>query len=87
MNEYLWLLLTGIGGIVLGSIFFGGLWWTVCRGMSSRQPALWFPVSRHRPDGFLSYRAGTVGTADSLLAGFHCGAHAGGTAGALCFGS
>ena len=46
MNEYLWLLLTGIGGIVLGSIFFGGLWWTVCRGMSSRQPALWFPVSR-----------------------------------------
>ncbi len=46
MNEFLRLLLTGIGGVILGSIFFGGLWWTVCRGMSSSQPALWFLVSR-----------------------------------------
>ena len=22
--------------------FFGGLWWTVRKGVSSRQPALWF---------------------------------------------
>jgi F1F0 ATPase subunit 2 len=29
-------------GVLLGGIFFGGLWWTVRRGMSSKQPALWF---------------------------------------------
>jgi F1F0 ATPase subunit 2 len=31
----------GAGGL-LGGMFFGGLWWTVRRGTSSRQPALWF---------------------------------------------
>ena len=36
-------LLTGwLAGGVLGAIFFGGLWWTVRRGLSARQPALWF---------------------------------------------
>ena len=29
-------------GVLLGAIFFGGLWWTVQKGVSSRQPALWF---------------------------------------------
>ena len=27
---------------LLGAIFFGGLWWTVRKGVSSKQPALWF---------------------------------------------
>ena len=27
---------------MLGAIFFGGLWWTVRRGVSSGRPALWF---------------------------------------------
>jgi F1F0 ATPase subunit 2 len=31
-----------VAGLALGAIFFGGLWWTVLRGVSSRQPALWF---------------------------------------------
>lgn len=31
--------LTGIG---LGLIFFGGLWFTVRKGVASDQPALWF---------------------------------------------
>jgi F1F0 ATPase subunit 2 len=36
-------LLTGwLAGGILGAIFFGGLWWTVRRGVSSQQPALWF---------------------------------------------
>ncbi len=46
MNDYLQLLLTGLGGLFLGGIFFGGLWWTVRRGMTSRQPVSWFLVSR-----------------------------------------
>jgi len=29
-------------GILLGAFFFGGLWWTIHRGVLSRQPALWF---------------------------------------------
>ena len=31
-----------LAGLVLGAIFFGGLWWTVRKGLSSQQPALWF---------------------------------------------
>jgi F1F0 ATPase subunit 2 len=42
MNEAPALLLALLAGIVLGAIFFGGLWWTVRRGVSSRRPALWF---------------------------------------------
>ena len=29
-------------GVALGLVFFGGLWWTVRRGMASPRPALWF---------------------------------------------
>lgn len=32
---------TAAGGL-LGVIFFGGLWWTVQRGMVSPRPAIWF---------------------------------------------
>lgn len=45
MNEPLTLLLSGVAGGFLGAIFFGGLWWTVRRGLSSARPALWFLVS------------------------------------------
>jgi F1F0 ATPase subunit 2 len=42
MIETLRLLLALAAGVLLGSIFFGGLWWTVRKGFSSNQPALWF---------------------------------------------
>ncbi len=42
MNETLTLVLAWVAGVVLGAIFFGGLWWTVRKGVSSKQPALWF---------------------------------------------
>jgi len=29
-------------GAVLGAFFFGGLWWTVQKGVRSERPALWF---------------------------------------------
>jgi len=29
-------------GIILGVIFFGGLWWTVGKGLASDRPAVWF---------------------------------------------
>jgi F1F0 ATPase subunit 2 len=31
-----------VTGVLLGAIFFGGLWWTVRKGISSQRPAFWF---------------------------------------------
>jgi F1F0 ATPase subunit 2 len=42
MNETLSLVLALVTGVLLGVMFFGGLWWTVRKGVSSRRPALWF---------------------------------------------
>jgi F1F0 ATPase subunit 2 len=42
MNEALELVLAWLAGWGLGAMFFGGLWWTVRKGVSSNQPALWF---------------------------------------------
>ena len=42
MNEPLTLVLAILAGAGLGTVFFGGLWWTVRKGVSSKQPALWF---------------------------------------------
>ena len=42
MYEALVLVLALVAGVLLGAIFFGGLWWTVRRGMSSKQPAVLF---------------------------------------------
>jgi F1F0 ATPase subunit 2 len=39
------LLLALAAGLVLGAVYFGGLWWTVLRGIGSRHAALWFFVS------------------------------------------
>jgi F1F0 ATPase subunit 2 len=58
MTEALRLLPALVGGVLLGAIFFGGLWWTVRKGMSSKQPALLF-------FGSLSLRTGVA------LAGFY----------------
>ena len=40
--EALTLLLASLAGAGLGAVFFGGLWWTVRKGVSSKEPALWF---------------------------------------------
>jgi F1F0 ATPase subunit 2 len=42
MNETMTLALAWLAGVVLGAIFFGGLWVTVVRGVSSKRPALLF---------------------------------------------
>ena len=41
MNETLSLVLALVAGVLLGAIFFGGLWWTVQKVVSSKRPALW----------------------------------------------
>lgn len=42
MNEILSLVPVLVAGMSLGAMFFGGLWWTVRKGMSSARPASWF---------------------------------------------
>jgi F1F0 ATPase subunit 2 len=38
-------LLAWMAGCLLGVIFYGGLWWTIQHGVSSKRPALWFSAS------------------------------------------
>lgn len=45
MNNALVLTFAWAAGLMLGAFFFGVLWWTVRKGVSSRQPALWFAGS------------------------------------------
>jgi len=45
MNEILSLVPALVAGMLLGAMFFGGLWWTVRQGVASRRPSLWFAGS------------------------------------------
>ncbi|WP_232463644.1 ATP synthase subunit I [Methylovulum psychrotolerans] len=45
MNDITLGLLAWLAGILLGAVFFGGLWWTVRKAVAAKQPALWFLVS------------------------------------------
>jgi len=45
MSDTTSLALAALAGVVLGVIFFGGLWWTVGRAIASTQPFLWFSGS------------------------------------------
>ena len=42
MNDLLALALAFVAGALLGAFFFGGLWWTVQKGVASERPAVWF---------------------------------------------
>jgi len=42
MSEFMLSALSLLAGIALGTMFFGGLWWTVQMGVASPRPALWF---------------------------------------------
>jgi F1F0 ATPase subunit 2 len=42
MDEMVTLLLALVAGGLLGAMFFGGLWWTVKKGLSAKRPALLF---------------------------------------------
>ncbi|MDA8161402.1 MAG: ATP synthase subunit I [Desulfobacteraceae bacterium] len=42
MNETLGLALSLAAGVLLGAVFFVGLWWTVLKGVATKRPAAWF---------------------------------------------
>jgi F1F0 ATPase subunit 2 len=45
MNELSAVLPALAAGVALGAFYFGGLWWTVVRGVAARHVALWFFAS------------------------------------------
>jgi F1F0 ATPase subunit 2 len=45
MSEALVAALSLVAGLGLGILFFGGLWWTIRKGVTCKQPALWFSGS------------------------------------------
>ncbi len=42
MNDVGALSVVLMGGVLLGAFFFGGLWWTVQKGLTSKSPVWWF---------------------------------------------
>ena len=42
MNDMQALILALAAGALLGTFFFGGLWWTVQKGVASNRPEFWF---------------------------------------------
>lgn len=42
MSETASMVLVFVTGVLLGAVFFGGLWWTVRHGVSSKHPGLLF---------------------------------------------
>jgi F1F0 ATPase subunit 2 len=45
MREILLMLMAFLTGIILGTLFFGGLWFTVKKAVLAKMPAIWFFVS------------------------------------------
>ncbi len=42
MNNALFLTVSACAGIASGIFFFGGLWWTIKKGVVSEKPFFWF---------------------------------------------
>jgi F1F0 ATPase subunit 2 len=42
VNDILTLILALMAGLILGGFFFGGLWWTVQKGLTSKYGGFWF---------------------------------------------
>jgi F1F0 ATPase subunit 2 len=64
-----------LAGAALGTLFFGGLWWTVQRAAVSPRPALWFGPSLLLriavvAGGFYLANDGSWSTLAACLAGF-----------------
>ena len=46
MSEVLTLVVPLAAGLILGALFFGGLWWTVIHAVASKRPAVWLLGSK-----------------------------------------
>jgi len=59
-----------LAGCTLGAFFFGGLWWTVQRGASSKNPARWFISSLILRIGIVLSGFYLIGASQLLYLGF-----------------
>jgi len=66
MTEALTSFIVIAAGGILGAFFFGGLWWTIGKGLSSAQPGLWF-------FGSMLLRTSVVLAGFYLVCSAHCG--------------
>jgi len=78
MNPSMNLLLAVAGGVLLGLFYFGGLRWTLQRGLASNASPLWFGLSFLLRSGaclagFYLVGAGDAGRMLACLAGFVIG--------------
>jgi len=77
MPEYLQLAAVFLLGMALGTVFFGGLWWTVHKVVSSKRPGLLLPGSLLLRTSLVLSGFYIIGADDSLrfgicLGGFVC---------------
>jgi F1F0 ATPase subunit 2 len=78
MTEFLILAMALAAGLLLGAVFFGGLWWTVRKGVSTKHIAFWFLSSLLLRMGFVLVGFYLVGGGDwrrlvACLVGFVIG--------------
>jgi F1F0 ATPase subunit 2 len=78
MNETTGILSAALAGMLLGVVFFGGLWWTVRKTLASPQAALWFSGSFLARTavvliGFYFAAQGDWRRMAACVAGFLCG--------------
>jgi F1F0 ATPase subunit 2 len=64
MSETLKLVLACVAGGAIGTLFFGGLWWTVRTSLAAKHPAAWF-------FGSFSLRMSTTMAGFYLVSGGH----------------
>lgn len=75
MADFTTLILVFIAGIALGAFFFGGLWWTVQKGLQAKNPGLIFGLSLlirtgGTLAGFVALSQGDFNRLAGCLAGF-----------------
>jgi F1F0 ATPase subunit 2 len=52
MSDVVILSVSLMAGVLIGAFFFGGLWWTVQKSLTSNNPVLWFFGSTLLRTGF-----------------------------------
>ena len=62
-DVFIWILVV-LAGMLLGIFFFGGLWWTIQKGLASKYAGLWF-------FGSLVVRTGVLLTGFILISNGH----------------
>jgi len=72
MNDTVFIILALFTGVALGTLFFGGLWFTVRKALNSKIPALWFFTSFIVRTAIALYGFYLIMQSANLIAGLSC---------------